>query len=112
MWTPDYYVRLVDFSARVEGVTVPNSDGSFDIYLSRHLSEERRRECLEHELRHIRRDHFYSDRPVEELESEAQGLPVPALINVFDLPDPALIPHFSSLDALLVYVRRLTAQLR
>lgn len=111
MWTPDYYVRLLDFPPTVEGVTVPNGDGSFDIYLSRHLSEEKRRECLEHELLHIRRDHFYSGRPVEDLEREAHGLPAPRLINVFDLPDPALIPHFPSLDAFLIYVRKLTEQI-
>ena len=113
MWTPDYYVRLVDLDTpRVDGVTVVNSDGSFDIYINRSLSLRRQRECLEHELRHVRREHFYSDRPVESLELEARGLPVPELINVFDLPDPALIPHFASLDALHAYVSALTLRLR
>ena len=111
MWTPRYFVRLVDLPEKVRGVTVPNDDGTFDIYLSLRLSPERRRACLEHELRHIRRDHFYSSLPVEDLEREAHGLPAPKLVNVFDLPDPALIPHFPSLDAFLIYVRKLTEQI-
>ena len=50
MWTPDYFVRLVELPASVEGVTVPNDDGSFDIYINSRLGEERRRAKLEHEL--------------------------------------------------------------
>lgn len=74
MWTPEYFVRILDLPPAVEGVTLPNDDGTFDIYLNSRLSPRRRKECLEHELRHIFRDHFYSERPVEDLEREADGL--------------------------------------
>lgn len=126
MWTPDYFVRVVDFPPTVEGVTVPNDDGTFDIYLSSHLSPARRKECLEHELRHIFRDHFYSERPVEDLEREADGLapaPVPApapkkpeppkppVRNVFSRQREA-IPVFPSLEELKTYVDTLTAALQ
>ncbi len=127
MWTPDYFVRVVDFPPTVEGVTVPNDDGTFDIYLSSRLSPARRKECLEHELRHIFRDHFYSERPVEDLEREADGLapaaapvsdpapqkpepPKPAPRNVFSRQREA-IPVFPSLEALKTYVDKLTAAL-
>ena len=50
MWTPDYFVRLVELPLTVEGCTVPNDDGSFDIYINSLLSGERQRAKLEHEL--------------------------------------------------------------
>ena len=52
----DYYLRLVDLPRSVEGVSVPNNDGSFDIYINALLSPARRQEILEHELNHIRQD--------------------------------------------------------
>ena len=74
MWKPDYFVRYVDFPVTVKGVTIPNDDGTFDIYINSVLCEEQQRECLEHELRHIRKDHFYTDtKPIREVEREASG---------------------------------------
>ncbi len=130
MWTPEYFVRILDFPPTVEGVTIPNDDGTFDIYLSSHLSPQKQKACLEHELRHIFRDHFYSDRPVEDLEREADGLPPeererlkkagprdmrgPAgtFINVLALPDPGLIPVFHSIDDFFAYTKELTERFR
>lgn len=41
MWTPVYYVRLAPLPLSVDGVTLPNNDGSFDIYLnSRHPKQK------------------------------------------------------------------------
>lgn len=105
MWTPDYFLRYVDFPPGVEGVTVPNSDGTFDIYINARLGETRRQECLEHELRHIRRDHFYSGGDVETLEAEAGGRrPRFSRLTLFDHPSPTHIPLFPSLDALGDYL--------
>lgn len=64
----DYFVRLIELPIRVEGVTVPNSDGSFSVYINSALSEAKQREVLEHELRHISAEHFYLDMPVEKME--------------------------------------------
>lgn len=108
MWTPDYFVRLLDLPAAVLGVTVPNTDGSFDIYINRRLSPQRQRDCLRHELSHIRRDHFYKGSPVPLLEAEAEG----KLLNVFDISDGGSLPYFTSLDALGDYVAALTSRLR
>ena len=60
----DTYVRLVSLPAKVEGVTLPNDDGTFDIYINSRLSPARQQETLEHELRHIRHEHFYLDMEV------------------------------------------------
>ena len=63
----DTFVRLVPLPARVEGVTLPNDDGSFDIYINARLSPARQQETLEHELRHIRHEHFYLDMPIDRM---------------------------------------------
>ncbi len=121
MWTPEYFVRFVDFPASVRGVTIPNDDGTFNIYISSRLSDASRRACLDHELRHIFQDHFYDERPVEDLEREADGqAPEPSpeprkamavhgggdVENVFTAGRG--IPVFASLDVLQRYVERLT----
>lgn len=72
MWTPVYYVRLVSLPSSISGVTVPNDDGSFDIYLNASLCESRQKACLGHEIRHIIEDHFYQEtKSVAQLEQEA-----------------------------------------
>lgn len=71
MWTPEYFVRLVELPPSVEGVVLPNTDGTFDIYINSTLCPARQQECLDHELRHIMHDHFYNDRPVAECEHDA-----------------------------------------
>ncbi len=106
MWTPDYFVRLADLPAKVEGVTIPNDDGTFDIYINALFFEEKQQEILEHELRHIRRDHFYNDiLPIQEIEREANGGPdeVQKLPDVFNHP-VGVIPVFNSLEVLRNYM--------
>lgn len=108
MWTPDYYVHLVDLGHGVNGVTVPNSDGTFDIYLNSSLSESQRRACLEHEKRHVLSDHFYKSRPLGSLEREADGESVrPGYLTVFNLPTSTHIPLFPSLRSLNSYLKSL-----
>ena len=103
----DTYVRLVPLPPRVEGVTLPNDDGSFDIYINARLSPARRQETLEHELRHIRREHFYLDMPVERMERQADG----EALNVVLHPPAGMIPCFDSEAALARWLGSLCAQL-
>jgi hypothetical protein len=67
------FIRLVKLpSDSVRAVTIPNDDGTFDIYINARLPEELQRKALEHELNHIRKDHFYNDDPVWVNEEEAE----------------------------------------
>lgn len=52
-------------------MTLPNDDCTFDIYINANLPEEWQRQALDHELEHIRRDHFYNEDPVWLNEQEA-----------------------------------------
>ena len=97
----DTYVRLVSLPVKVEGVTLPNDDGSFDIYINDRLSP------LKHELRHIRHEHFYLDMPVENMERQADG----EALNVVLHPPAGMLPCFASEDALARWLDVLCTQL-
>lgn len=65
------FVRMVSLPPSVRAVTLPNDDATFDIYINAELSEELQEKALEHELEHIRLDHFYDEAPVGINEKEA-----------------------------------------
>lgn len=65
------YVRMVPLPEAVRAVTIPNNDSTFDVYVNSALPEELQNRALEHELEHIRQDHFYNDDPVGVNEKEA-----------------------------------------
>ena len=65
------FVRMIALPSTVPAVVVPNDDSTFDIYINSTLPEETQIKALEHELEHIRRDHFYNDDSVCENELEA-----------------------------------------
>lgn len=65
------YARLVPLPEAVRAVTLPNDDGSFDIYINANLPELLQNRALEHELRHIHMNHFYNDDPITQNEAEA-----------------------------------------
>lgn len=103
----DTYVRLVSLPIRVEGVTLPNDDGSFDIYINSRLSPSRQQETLEHELRHIRHGHFYLDMDIGRMERQADG----EALNVVLHPPAGMLPCFASEQALAHWLDTLCAQL-
>lgn len=68
----DYFVRFVEFPQHIKAVTLPNSDGTFDIYVNSALDEIERQNALNHELRHIKKDHFYDfSKDIKTVENEA-----------------------------------------
>ena len=67
----DICVRMIRLPSSVRAVTLPNPDNTYDIYINQDLPEALQKAALEHELRHIRMDHFYDDRSVSMIEAEA-----------------------------------------
>ena len=66
-------MRVVSLPPSVEGVTVPNDDGTFDIYINSQLSMEDQRRKMLHELVHIKRGDFYAEaRSIAEMERAAK----------------------------------------
>ena len=92
--SPDYFVRPIALPPTIDGVTVPNDDGTFDIYLNSTQPEKVQQHWLRHELAHILSDHFYKAMDVAEMEREAEG-EVPA--------EGDDLKVFSNLSAMLDY---------
>lgn len=67
----DVFIRFIPLPVSVEGITVPNMDLTFDVYINANLCPRKQRETIEHELCHIRKDHFYDLNPVWVNEAEA-----------------------------------------
>ena len=103
----DTYVRLVPLPVKVEGVTLPNDDGSYDIYINSRLSPALQQQTLEHELRHIRRGHFETDMPLARMERQADGEALNAVLH----PPAGMLPCFASEQALAHWLGTLCAQL-
>ena len=62
---------MVELPSSVRAVTIPNDDTTFDVYINSILPEELQIRALEHELEHIKLDHFYDNKPVWLNEQEA-----------------------------------------
>jgi len=103
----DTHVRLIPLPLKVEGVTLPNDDGSFDIYINSRLSPARQQETLAHEMRHIRHEHFYLDMPISRMERQADGEALNAVLH----PPGGKIACFASEAALSRWLDALCQQL-
>ena len=66
-------IRQIVLPVSIRGMTVMDSEGDYNVYLNSRISRARQLAALEHELEHIRRDHFHDSRPVHELEAEVAG---------------------------------------
>ena len=77
MKIPDHFVRVIELPLAVKGVTVPNEDGTFSVYINSLYDTPTQRQTLEHELEHLARDHFYKSESVARQEAEANGVSPP-----------------------------------
>lgn len=96
----DYFVYMVSLPKKVEGVTVPNDDGTYSVYINKDLPDAVQRAALAHEVEHIQCDHLYSEKPIKVIEDEADG----AIPNLFVGNPAGHIPCFKSLDAFRDYI--------
>ena len=62
------YVREISLPLHIKGVTIPNEDGTFDVYINADLPDYCKCLALKHELKHINLDHFY--KPCECVAAE------------------------------------------
>ncbi len=68
----DCFVRTIKLPGSVRGITIPNDDGTFNVFINSSLSSECSSDTLKHELNHIKKDHFYDDtKTIEAVETEA-----------------------------------------
>lgn len=67
----EYAVRMVNFPGDMHGCVRLTSDGSEfpNIYINDQLSPSARRKAFKHEMNHLEADDFYTEKPIEEVES-------------------------------------------
>ena len=101
MRIPDHFIRVIPLPRNVRGVSVPNDDGTFSVYINALYDTDDQRRTLEHELTHLARDHFYRQEPIARQEAEARGA----------LPPPAegRIRLYAGLRSLEAYLRSIDA---
>lgn len=61
-------IRIIDLPFTVNGMTVKDENGDYNIYLNARLSLESREIAYVHEVDHIKLGHFYSVESVEDKE--------------------------------------------
>lgn len=66
------FIRLIALPLTVKGVTVTDKDGNYNVYINSCLNYETQNTTAEHELTHIRKQHFYDYNPVVINEMEAE----------------------------------------
>ncbi len=66
------FIRRLALPGSVRGVAVAAPDDDFIVFVNDSLCPDAQRAAAEHELRHIRLDHFYDEEPVVISELEAR----------------------------------------
>jgi len=64
------YVRIIDLPSTVQGVTVKDEEGNYNIYINSSLAEDAKKRAIEHELKHIERGDFDSLADISDLETD------------------------------------------
>ena len=70
----DIRIIEIDLPPKVNGATVPNLDGTYDVYINSTLSSHKKQKVIEHEINHLQKNHFYNGLPVIINEKEADNI--------------------------------------
>lgn len=65
----EYYIRYIDMPSVTKGMTVEDSDGFFNIYISASLSAAEQKEAIKHEIRHLERKDFDTEKSLRDAEA-------------------------------------------
>lgn len=60
----DYFIRYMKLPPKIWAFVMPNSDGTYSIYLDPRRSREQQIEDYIHELKHILNDDLYNGLPI------------------------------------------------
>ena len=71
----DYFIKKIEFPNMASaGVAASNGDGTFTIFINSLFCEEKQQEAIDHELRHLKENHFYREDNIYIIESEAKNI--------------------------------------
>lgn len=69
----DIFIHELDLPPSVRASTIPDENGDFTILINSNLCVEAKKTVIEHEMTHIKHDHFYRDLAVTADEYEARS---------------------------------------
>jgi len=65
-------IRVIKLPTTIRGLTVPDPDGNYNIYINKDISHEMQLETLIHESEHIENDDFNNTEHVTVLEEKVR----------------------------------------
>lgn len=64
-------IRKIDLPIGINGITVLDENGDYNIYINDKLSNDQQCEAFRHEIEHIKQGHFYSYEDLIVIEDQA-----------------------------------------
>lgn len=64
----DIFVRLYTLPPGINGLTILDSDGNYNVYINSQLPQHKHAEVYRHELKHIQNNDFYNTKPIRDVE--------------------------------------------
>ena len=68
-----FCARIINLPRHINAVTVMDEEGYYSVYLNANLSYDECKKAFQHEMEHVKREHFYTDTPVCLCEKEAKA---------------------------------------
>lgn len=65
----EYYIRYIDMPSVTKGMTIEDADGFFNIYINASLSAAEQKEAIKHEIRHLERNDFDTEKSLRDAEA-------------------------------------------
>lgn len=65
-------IRKIDLPVGVNGITVLDENGDYNVYLNARISYDSQAIAFRHEVEHIRQGHFYKYEDVSTMEEQAK----------------------------------------
>lgn len=65
-------IRKIDLPVGIDGITVLDENGDYNMYLNDRLSYDMQAEAFRHEVEHIKQGHFYTYEDIKVLEEQAE----------------------------------------
>ena len=65
----EYCIRYIDMPSATKGMTIEDADGFFNIYINASLSAAEQEEAIRHEIRHLDRKDFDTEKSLLEAET-------------------------------------------
>lgn len=65
----DIFVRLYALPPGINGLTILDSDGNYNVYINSQLPQHKHVEVYRHELKHIQNNDFYNAKPIRDVEN-------------------------------------------